>query len=202
MTLLDALGPELSANQRERGRDALGGGLDPDDVALRTDGLGEPDRVESDPAANVKSVRTGGKLQIVSAGHPVANPDELRVDTVVRSVIDSVKGHADVILIDAGPLLSAGDAISLASHVDAIVVITRLNALRTTILEELSRNLENLPATKLGFIVADAGKDERHGQYRGYFAQPSQAAGPARLTVARSPSVGNGTDERAARSTP
>ena len=51
------------------------------------------------------------------------------------------------------PLLPTGDTIALSAHVDAMVVVVRLNVLPLSALDDLSRVLASSPATKIGCSV-------------------------------------------------
>jgi polysaccharide biosynthesis transport protein len=61
--------------------------------------------------------------------------------------------RADIVLVDAPPLLVSGDAMALTAHVDGIVVVTRANLIRAEMLDELRRVLDIAPAVKLGFVL-------------------------------------------------
>jgi hypothetical protein len=56
-----------------------------------------------------------------------------------------------------------GDTMTLSSHVDALVVITRMNVVRRHMLAELRRLLEAAPATKLGFVLTGAEGEQGYG---------------------------------------
>jgi polysaccharide biosynthesis transport protein len=72
--------------------------------------------------------------------------------------------RAEIVLVDAPPLLVAGDAMALTAHVDGIVVVTRANLIRAATLDELRRVLDVAPAAKLGFILT--GSKDVGGYYK------------------------------------
>jgi Mrp family chromosome partitioning ATPase len=81
-------------------------------------------------------------------------------------VFEHLAGIADVVLVDAPPLLVAGDALALTAYVDAVVVVARLNVVRADALDELHRVLESCPAEKLGAVVTGAStRSEYYGSY-------------------------------------
>ena len=72
--------------------------------------------------------------------------------------------------IDAAPLLPVGDAIALSAYVDAIVLVVRLNALRSSALDDVRRILASSPAVKLGFVLT--GVEIGEGYLRSYLYGP------------------------------
>jgi Mrp family chromosome partitioning ATPase len=117
---------------------------------------------EDSSGADDSSGRTGqtGSLEVFPAGSALHDRDELGFDRAVGRIIQRARGRADIVLVDSPPVLS-GHAIALSAHVDAVVVVVRLNALKTSALEDLSWMLEASPAIKLGFVVT--GDDEGAG---------------------------------------
>ena len=85
--------------------------------------------------------------------------------------------RADIMLIDAPPVLS-GHALALSAQVDAVVVVVRLKALRTSALEDLGWTLEASPAVKLGFVVTGDDKSEGYGQSRYGSSDRPRRSGP------------------------
>ena len=71
--------------------------------------------------------------------------------------------RVDLVLIDAPPMLSAGDAAALSAHVDALLVVFRLGVTRRAALVALGRQLEKCPATALGFVATDGGGPTPYG---------------------------------------
>ncbi len=130
--------------------------------ALRPIGL-----IEDSSGADDSSRRTehAGSLEVLAAGTVLQDPDELGFDKAVGSIIQRVQDHADIVLVDAPPVLG-GHAIALSAHVDAVVVVARLKALRMSALEELGWMLEASPVTKLGFVVTADDKSEGYGHQR------------------------------------
>ena len=108
-----------------------------------------------------------GRLEVLPLGRTPHDPDHVRADVVVRQIVDQIRERADYILIDAGPLLPAGEAIALSAHVDAMVPVVRLHVLPLSALDDLARVLESSPAVKLGCVVTGAEETLRQSQYSG-----------------------------------
>ncbi len=90
---------------------------------------------------------------VLPLGTQPPNPAEFVGNRAVATLLQSLREMADVVIIDAPPLLHVGDAMILSGRVDAIIAVTRIGTLRRPALRELNRALELAPATKLGFVV-------------------------------------------------
>jgi Mrp family chromosome partitioning ATPase len=95
-------------------------------------------------------------------------------------VLANLKERADVVLIDAPPVLAVSDAMTLSATVDAMMVVARANLVRRPMMTELRRQLAAAPCLKLGFIFTDAEADEQYGYgYYGYDGTPPSAENAA-----------------------
>jgi Mrp family chromosome partitioning ATPase len=83
----------------------------------------------------------------------LSDPDRLATEIVAARIVESLRDRADYVLIDAGPILPTGDTIALSAHVDAMMLVVRLNGLPRSALDDLGRVLTSSPAAKLGFVV-------------------------------------------------
>ncbi len=112
--------------------------------------------------------RMHGVLEILPAGAPVANPGEFVATDVAQTILDDLRRRADLVLVDAPPLLGVGDARTLSGKVDGLIVVTRYGFLRRAMLRELAHVLTSVPARRLGFVVTDAegGEASLDGLYR------------------------------------
>ena len=119
------------------------------------------------------SGRRKGKLEVLTAGYPFYAPDELGVELTVARIAESLRDRADLVLIDAAPLLAVGDAIALSAHVDALVLVVRLNGLNSSAYDDLRRTLASSPTQKLGFILTGAAASDAYTHFYRY-AMPDQ----------------------------
>ncbi len=62
-----------------------------------------------------------------------------------RRSCDELTARADIVLIDAPPLLHVGDAMALTAKVDAVVLVARLNVLAARWSTEVRRMPEQRP---------------------------------------------------------
>ena len=130
-----------------------------------------------------------GSLHVLPSGPIPPDPGEFVGKAALTEILAQLRDRADVVLVDAPPALHVGDAMTLSSKVDGILVVTRMKVVRRSMLNELSRQLSTVPTRVLGFIVTGAGEEEGYGYgsgygYGRYSAQPD--AGSEKRTSARS----------------
>jgi polysaccharide biosynthesis transport protein len=92
-------------------------------------------------------------LDVLPAGASPADPGEFVGMRGIADVLQSLREKADLILVDAPPLLEVSDPMILMRQVDALVIATRLGVVRQPMLKELHRMLETSSVSALGFIV-------------------------------------------------
>ena len=69
--------------------------------------------------------RGRGVLEVLTLGQPPADPGEFTGSERVAEILESLRGRADVVLIDTPAILSVGDAMTLAGIAEALIVVVR-----------------------------------------------------------------------------
>jgi polysaccharide biosynthesis transport protein len=128
------------------------------------------EREETIPGWNGMGPRTG-RLEVLFAGHIPPDPGEFMSTAGLSRVLEELRTRCDIVIVDTPPMLHVGDAIALSPKVDAMVVVTRIHALRRPMLVELRRLLETTPVPKLGYIAtgAEAEDDYAETYYSSYY---------------------------------
>jgi tyrosine-protein kinase len=124
-----------------------------------------------------------GLLEVVPAGPLPPDPGELVGLPELREVLQRLRARADVVLVDSPPILQVGDALTLSTAVDGIVVVAGRDRIRRPVLAELRRALEQSPAAKLGFVLTGAGLGESYG-YGDYYETGGPVVREGRATIA------------------
>lgn len=104
------------------------------------------------PDANGKSGQ-GGRLDFLPAGAVQAPVGELFGSRKLDQLLDVLRKHADLVILDAPPLLLVGDAMALSTQADALLLIARPKVIRRPMLKELRRFLDATPTEKLGVVL-------------------------------------------------
>jgi Mrp family chromosome partitioning ATPase len=124
------------------------------------------------PGANVVSrsnggIKTDSVLSVLTTGPVPPDVGDFISTNVLAEILEAMKERADLVLIDAPPLLHVGDAIALAARVDAVLVVARMGVVTKPMLREVRRLLTAAPAAQLGFVATGANQGEEYG-YAGY----------------------------------
>ncbi len=98
-------------------------------------------------------ISEGGVLDVLVSGPLPPDPGEFASSYRLAEILTRLRETHETVIIDTPPLLWVGDALTLSSQADGMIVITRLKALRRPMIRELQRILELAPARKLGFVV-------------------------------------------------
>jgi non-specific protein-tyrosine kinase len=145
------------------------------DDALETVAITEPSpgRPYTKPHVNGNGNGNGarratGLLEVLPSGPIPPDPGEFVGTEALTEILEQLRERADVVLVDAPPMLHVGDAITLSSKVDAIVVVTRIKTLRRQMLGELARQLSTVPTRVVGYIATGGAPGESYGYESGY----------------------------------
>ena len=133
------------------------------------------DASEEELEAN-ENGRIGGSLEVLTAGALPPNASEFVRSQALSDVLRRMEQRADLVLIDAPAMLVVSDAINLTQKVDALIVLTRIPAVKRPVLQELRRVLENAPVAKIGFVATGEGDDGALMGSYGYGYGPDEKA--------------------------
>jgi tyrosine-protein kinase len=137
-----------------------------------------------------------GSLQVMTAGRPPADPGDFLQASLVPDALTLLGHRCDVLLTVTSPLLSVGDAMTIAPHVDALILVAGVDRVRGPALAEIRGVLERCPTPTLGVVATGGGAAEAHvpAPNRNGHAEglaPSHASdAPSRLLAAISASIG------------
>jgi Mrp family chromosome partitioning ATPase/capsular polysaccharide biosynthesis protein len=97
----------------------------------------------------------GGNLDVLPFGGPAPHSGFLGTREVTDLLEQLKRAPYDLVLIDAPPLLGSGDAQTLSTLADA-VIIALADPVRPRVIEDLSGTLSRLPVLALGFLTVGA----------------------------------------------
>jgi succinoglycan biosynthesis transport protein ExoP len=112
---------------------------------------------------------------VVPAGAPVPNPLALLGAPAMRRVLKRARGMADVVVVDAPPVGSAGDALTLAGSVDGVLLVVRRGHARRDAVAQAMRALAGVPTPVLGVVLTGAPRPAREAARRSPAAARSSA---------------------------
>jgi capsular exopolysaccharide synthesis family protein len=136
---------------------------------------------QPDDAATNGRAATGGLLEVLPAGPPPADAADLLESRMMSELLGELRGRADVVLIDAPPMLPVTDAMMLGSKVDGVIVVARARLASRPHMVALARALDACAAPTLGFLFTGVSVSEEN-EYGGYVG-----VGGAGLSHTRTP---------------
>ncbi len=149
--------------------------------------------------ASISSAESGqGRLEVITTGRTRVEPSGFVESSGLTEALHALRGYAEIVLIDAPPILATGDSIALTGKVDAVLLVSRLGTLTRPTLQELARVLRRSPAPILGLVATGAEMDEGYSAYAAdeYYAQtrpPEGPTAPTRLEVPEARSASGGS---------
>ena len=121
-----------------------------------------------------------GALAVLQTGPVPPNTADFVTSGRLGAVLDELAETCDLVLIDAPPILQVSDAMALTAKVDALLVVTKLSAIRRPALNELRRVMEHAPITKLGFVLTGVRAQEGYGYGYGHALEETATNGTGR----------------------
>jgi capsular exopolysaccharide synthesis family protein len=120
------------------------------------------------------STSGGGLLEVLPAGPIPGDAAELLDSRAMTELLRELRGRADVVLVDAPPMLPVTDAMVLGTKVDAVVAVARARLASRPHLVALGRALDACAAPRLGFVFVGGAADESQ-EYGGYLGGTAPA---------------------------
>jgi capsular exopolysaccharide synthesis family protein len=137
------------------------------------------------PPAQVNGYSGEAMLEFLPAGTLPPNPGEFLGTSGIGELLAALTERADMVFIDAAPLLAVGDTLPLGARVDGIVVVTQFGVISRPMLNDLARELQTLPTHKLGYVLTGADATGIYGYGYDYAHPTGDGAGDAPVSAAR-----------------
>ncbi len=110
----------------------------------------------SNGLAGQDGARQKGALHVLTTGSIPVEAGNFASSQAVSETFATLRQLADLVVVDAPPLLGMGDAIALSGRVDGLILVSSLNVIRRDLINELRMTLGACPAAKLGFVATGA----------------------------------------------
>jgi capsular exopolysaccharide synthesis family protein len=120
-------------------------------------------------------------LLVVPTGTVPPNPAAFVGSGGFLQTLDWLKGQADMIILDAPPMLAVSDVQSLGNHADAVVVVIRAAKTTKPELLEVLAGLNRSGARILGLVMVGVDDAETYGRYYYYRTDDSSSGRNGRV---------------------
>jgi non-specific protein-tyrosine kinase len=121
-----------------------------------------------------------GRLRIVPAGSPPANPAALMNSGHMQTVISSLQTQADLVIVDTPAALAVSDAVPLMRSVNGVVLVARMNHSSRETIHRLQGIIESAHGNLLGVVATGVSSGPGYEKYsQAYYASapPKQKRG-------------------------
>ena len=108
-------------------------------------------------------------LYLFPCGAHVSNPEGLLSSEKMKQLIKSLTSQYDIILFDSPPLISAADAMILASEVDATLMVIHSGKTKRLVALQGKELLENVDAQIIGAVLNNIDYSKQYGSYYYYY---------------------------------
>ena len=128
--------------------------------------------VQAAPGTNGNHPRTPS-LEVLTAGIRLpSDPSQFVASRGLADLLEQLRDRADLVLIDSPPVLAVGDAMMLSRQIDALLVVSRVEAIPRPALQQLRRVLDTTSAPTLGLIVTGSEMAASYGYGPYGYKQP------------------------------
>lgn len=108
------------------------------------------------------------QLDLLASGPLPPNPSEILVSQLFHTILQELHDLADIVIIDAPPVLPVTDAVALAAQVDGVVMVVRHGSTLRQAAMEARRRLEGVGAKVVGYVFNAVPASESHDYYADY----------------------------------
>ncbi len=130
-------------------------------------GVGLSDVIAGDVSISDALVDVGiDNLWVLPAGTVPPNPADLLASSRMRALGRFLAAGADLVVVDAPPVLAVADTLELGPHADATIVVVRANHSRRRNLHHALERLDGVGARVSGLVVNDL--DQKSAAYAYY----------------------------------
>ena len=115
-------------------------------------------------------------LFVITSGPIPPNPSELTASAATKMLFDELKTRFEYIIIDTAPVALISDTLHLISHVDAVLLVIRLNKTEKAMMSQaLNETMENNEHVSLLINDMDINpKRYGYGEKYGYIKKPKK----------------------------
>jgi non-specific protein-tyrosine kinase len=105
----------------------------------------------------------------LTSGPLPPNPAELLASARFAETLEKLSRMADYVLIDSAPVLLVADAVSVASRVDGVIVVSRLGRATIDQARDVRATLDRVGARLVGVVISGVKAPSSYGYRQGYY---------------------------------
>ena len=135
----------------------------------------------------------GHNLIVIPAGTRPPNPAGFVSSKAFTELIGTIQAEADLVILDAPPVLPVSDALSLGRAVDAIIIVARVGKTTRDQLTQAIESLRQAGGEPLGVCLV--GRKRKRSEHSKYYEEDDPSAGlPEEVPVGHRPNILGGPE--------
>jgi succinoglycan biosynthesis transport protein ExoP len=107
-------------------------------------------------------------LSFVPSGIRPANPSRLLSSRHMATVLDFARQRADIVLLDAPPVLAVSDCLPMSRRVDGVILVVRFGVTQIRSLQRAKTQLDKVGARIVGVVINGLSRRETRHYYSEY----------------------------------
>ena len=108
-------------------------------------------------------------LDLLPSGPVPPNPSEMLASKRMGDLLDQLKEHYDMIVIDTPPALAVTDAQIMATRCDGVVLVIQAGKVKKDAALKLKANMDFVKARILGVVLNNVDRKNGEGYYYYYY---------------------------------
>lgn len=108
-------------------------------------------------------------LDVITSGSTVSNAAEIISSISIRNLIKELSNHYDYIFVDTPPVAIVSDPITIATYVDAVILIVAYSKTEKEIAKKSVNSLKHINANIIGTILNKSPMVKRNKKYYSYY---------------------------------
>jgi capsular exopolysaccharide synthesis family protein len=158
---------------------------------------GLADNLLSDTPLNRVALRVNEhgsrNLIVIPTGTQPPSPGDFVASPGFESLLRTIESEADMVVLDAPPVLPVSDALSISRRVDAVIVVAMAGSTTKDSLIETMENLRQVGANVIGVCLSDTKEAARYGSYDTYGSDDRRARPETGVVDVRQPETQSST---------
>ncbi|GKX67447.1 CpsD/CapB family tyrosine-protein kinase [Inconstantimicrobium mannanitabidum] len=107
----------------------------------------------------------GNRLDILTAGKIPPNPSEMLGSKAMEKLLEEIKDHYDIVILDTSPVLAVTDAQVLSRKADGTILVVRAEATKKDAVLRAKGLLDMVGAKILGTVINGVERSRKHYYY-------------------------------------
>lgn len=131
-------------------------------------------------------------IKVLASGPLPPNPSEIVGSQLFNRLLQQLQSIADIVIIDAPPLLPVSDALALSVQVDGVLIVARHGSTPRAAAAEARSRLESVGAHLVGYVLNAVPSREAKTYYADYYYSPRGRKAPPRLDPDSAAAIAHG----------